>query len=115
MSSLLERAMWTSTQALLWSKGRRWRHPAGCVATKNPTMAALSFSPFLLRANTDSMRTAPGSCGGAATDLVPVLLRSTISVLLLPVQMRNWLLVASCLLVQARNFLILLPSAGGAS
>ena len=70
---------------------------------------------FLLRANIDVMRTAPGSCGGAATDLVPVLLRSTISVLLLPVQMRNWLLVASCLLVQARNFLILLPSAGGAS
>ena len=70
---------------------------------------------FLLRAKIESIHTAPGSCGGAATDLVPMLLRNTIAVLLLPVQMRNWLLVAPWLLVQARNFLILLPSAGGAS
>ena len=70
---------------------------------------------FSLRANIDVMRTAPGSCGGAATDLVPVLLRNTIAVLLLPVRMRNWRLASPCVLVQARNFVIRLPVAGGAS
>ena len=70
---------------------------------------------FFLRAKIDSMRTAPGSCGGAATDLVPVLLRNTIAVLLLPVQMRNWRLASPCVLVQARNFLICVPFAGGPS
>ena len=76
---------------------------------------AVGFVVVFLRAKIVSMRTDPGSCGGAATDLVPVLLRNTSGVLLLPVQMRNWLLTSPCVLVQARNFLILLPFAGGAS
>ena len=76
---------------------------------------AVNFVLGFLRAKIDSMCIDPGSCGGAATDLVPVLVRNTIGVLLLPVQMRNWRRASPCVLVQARNFLILLPFAGGAS
>ena len=76
---------------------------------------AVGFVVVFLRARSDSMRTDPGSCGDAATDLVPVLLRNTIGVLLLPVRMQNWRRASPCVLVQARNFLIRLPLAGGAS
>ena len=82
---------------------------------QKPNDGGVAIFFFLLRAKIDVMCTAPGSCGGAATELVPVLLRSKIAVLRLPVQMRTWLLTSPGVLVQARNFLLLLPVAGGAS